>query len=128
VPAKLYLDDDVQVALAQLLRSRGVDALSSAEVGMLGRADEDHLRFATAQGRALLSYNFHDYLPLARQWYEGGQSRSGVILSFRQFSRAQLGEAVRLVLRLLAAIEADKLENTIRFLDEFRHQAPVQAQ
>jgi hypothetical protein len=95
---------------------------------MLGRPDEDHLRFAAAQGRALLSYNFHDYLPLARQWYENGQSHSGVILSFRQFRRAELGDAVRLVLRLLAAVQSDHLENTIRFLDEFRDQAPAQTQ
>ena len=120
MPAKLYLDDDIQAALARLLRSRGIDAASSAEVGMLGRADDEHLRFAAAQGRALLSYNFHDYLPLARQWFAAGHTHAGIILSFRQYSRAQLGEALRLVLRLLAVVDAAELENTVRFLDEFR--------
>ena len=120
MPASLYLDDDVNPDLAALLRFRGVDALNTAEAGTLGQADEAHLHWAAAQGRALVSYNFHDYLPLAAEWFHAGREHAGIVLSYRQFRRHELGEAVRLVLRLLSAVPSDELRNTVRFLDEFR--------
>jgi hypothetical protein len=120
VPANLYLDDDVIPDLARLLRGRGIDALTSAEAGMVGQADQAHLEFAVAGGRALLSHNYHDFLPLAEQWFRSGRHHHGVVLSFRQFSRQQLGEALQLVLRLLVAVPPAELSDTVRFLDEFR--------
>jgi hypothetical protein len=120
VPAKLYLDDDVDSALAGLLRLRGLDAVSTLEAGTAGQADERHLERATAEGRALVSYNFHDYLPMAEAWFRAGREHAGIVLSFRQFRRSQLGEALALLLRLVAAVPEHELRNTVRLLDEFR--------
>lgn len=120
MPVSLYLDDDVDHALARLLHAHGVDAISTLEAGTVGHPDEWHLEFATAQGRALVSYNFHDYLPLAESWFTAGREHAGIILSFRQFRREQIGEAIQLLLRLLTAVPASELRNTVRFLDEFR--------
>jgi hypothetical protein len=119
VPAKLYLDDDVDSALAGLLRLRGVDAVSSLEAGTVGWPDERHLERAAAQGRALVSYNFHDYLPMAEAWFRAERDHAGIVLSFTQFRRAHLGEALRRTLRLVAAVPGDELRNTVRLLDEF---------
>lgn len=120
MPARLYLDDDVDPALAGLLRLRGVDAVSSLEAGTTGWADEWHLAQATAEGRALVSYNFHDYLPLAEAWFRAGRGHAGIVLSFTQFRRAHLGETLRRVLRLLTAVPEHELRDTVRLLDEFR--------
>jgi predicted nuclease of predicted toxin-antitoxin system len=120
VPAKLYLDDDVAPELARLLRMRGIDAISSSEVGTVGLADDEHLRYAAGEARVLLSYNFHDYLLLAEAWSSAGTEHRGIILSYRQFSRAQLGEALRLTLRALAGVSPEHLRNSVRFLEEFR--------
>jgi predicted nuclease of predicted toxin-antitoxin system len=120
VPASLYLDDDIDHHLARLLRARGVDAICTIEAGTVGRPDQEHLAFAAAQGRVLVSYNFHDYLPIAETWFTAGSGHAGIILSYRQFRRDQLGEAIHLLLRLLSTVPADELRNTVRFLDEFR--------
>lgn len=45
---------------AKTLRERGFDALTTAEVGMLGKSDPEQLEFAAAQGRAILTYNVRD--------------------------------------------------------------------
>jgi len=120
MPASLYLDDDVTPALARLLLARGIDAITTAEAGTLGSADEVHLEFAARAGRVLLSYNYHDFLPLAEQWFVIGREHQGVILSFHQYSQDQIHVALQRTLRLLAAVPAEELRNTVRFLDEFR--------
>jgi hypothetical protein len=43
------------------LRSRGIDVITAADAGMIRRKDEEHLHFATAQGRALCSFNVGDF-------------------------------------------------------------------
>ncbi len=43
------------------LRSRGIDAITAADAGMIRRKDEEHLHFATVQGRALYSFNVGDF-------------------------------------------------------------------
>lgn len=39
------------------------------------------LAFATAEDRAVLTYNVRHFVPLVRLWYEAGREYTGVILS-----------------------------------------------
>jgi len=64
----LHFDEHVQASLAQGLRARGVDALTTQEAGDSSLDDEGQLRFAAAQGRALLSYNKRSKTKLASWW------------------------------------------------------------
>lgn len=52
---RLYLDEDVNVLISQLLRARGFDVITTREVGQLGKSDWEQLRYALNQGRALLT-------------------------------------------------------------------------
>jgi predicted nuclease of predicted toxin-antitoxin system len=124
--ASLYLDDDLDPALASLLRQRGVDTISSIEAGTVGQRDELHPEWVSSHGRVLVSYNFHDFLPIAERWFLDGREHAGIILSFRQFRRHQIGELLRLLLRLLAAVLPDELHSTVRFLDEFREHEQIE--
>ena len=54
---RLYLDEDVDVALASALRQRGIDVLTTQEAGHLGLPDADQLRFAAQAGRAFFTDN-----------------------------------------------------------------------
>ena len=60
---------------------------------MVGRSDEDHLRYATSGGRVLYSFNIRDYSLLHEQWIASGHEHSGMILGFRQ--RYSDGEQLR---------------------------------
>jgi len=51
VTIRLYLDEDVDVALAAALRQRGIEVLTTQEAGHLGLPDEDQLTFATREQR-----------------------------------------------------------------------------
>jgi hypothetical protein len=53
--ARLYLDQDVPVQLAGMLRAQGIDVLTTLEAGMLGRDDSEQLEKAVAEGRAMVT-------------------------------------------------------------------------
>jgi uncharacterized protein with PIN domain len=55
---KLYLDEDMSSQVAQALRSKGFDVVSSHEVGNDGLSDEEELRIATKEGRHLIKTLF----------------------------------------------------------------------
>lgn len=46
----LYLDEDVRVLLAEVLRSRGYNAAHVLEVKRTGRSDAEQLAYATKNG------------------------------------------------------------------------------
>jgi uncharacterized protein with PIN domain len=54
---RLYLDEDVDVLVAEMVRAHGFDALTTREAGRLGESDEAQLTFATAEGRVFLTHN-----------------------------------------------------------------------
>lgn len=60
---KDYLDEDVNPAVAQILRQQGIDALSVHENGGRGLPDADHLANAAADGRCLVTACFSSPTP-----------------------------------------------------------------
>jgi hypothetical protein len=70
---RLYLDEDVFKDAAQALRLRGFDAISVHELGRQGLPDEEQLRYAVAEGRAIFTFNALDYLALHVDYLATGQ-------------------------------------------------------
>ena len=54
---------ELQGAVAQGLRRRGIDVTTTADAGLLGAGDPDHIAFAVANGRVIFS-NDPDFLRL----------------------------------------------------------------
>jgi uncharacterized protein with PIN domain len=119
VTARLYLDEDVLPELARLLRAAGHDAVSAHEEGALGISDEEQLVRATGQGRALVSFNYRHFIRLAREWSKEGREHAGIVVSFRQYRRRQLGELRRAVIRFLDSVDEGRLRNAVYVLDEY---------
>ena len=118
--ARLYLDEDVLPDLARVLRSAGHDVLSAHEVGALGIGDEDQLARATAEGRALLSFNYRHFIKIGHDWFVAGRPHAGIVVSYRQYRRRELRDLAQTVAALLSALTAQDLENSVRILDQFR--------
>ncbi len=118
---KLYLDADVTAALslATMLRQRGFDVVSAVEVGSDDWGDAEQLAYAIEQGRALLTFNVKDFVPLVDLLYKRGQDFPGLIVS-PQIKGAQFSLLLRLILNLLNRADDASMRNTIRFLQEFR--------
>lgn len=63
---ELYLDEDVHVVIADLLRGRGFSATTAREEGQLARSDEEQLAYAVSQRKTLLTHNRRDLKPLPK--------------------------------------------------------------
>ncbi|TAK20103.1 MAG: hypothetical protein EPO26_18560 [Chloroflexota bacterium] len=66
--ADLYLDSDVSVRVAPLLRAAGHDAVTAAEQGRRRATDDEQLLAATQQGRTVVSHNRKDFVLLHDAW------------------------------------------------------------
>lgn len=122
--ARRCLDEDVIPELARVLRAAGHDVISVHEVGAFGLSDEEQLARASAEGRALLSFNFRHFLVIARDWLNVGRSHAGIVVSYRQYRRSELRDLARSVTALLNSVSAGDLDNTVYVLDAFRRGLP----
>ena len=66
---ELYLDEDVSVLVAELLRARGFRAITTHEAGNLGSNDRTQLEYATVQRRTLVTHNRADFELLSREYF-----------------------------------------------------------
>jgi predicted nuclease of predicted toxin-antitoxin system len=109
---ELYLDEDVSVLVADLLRARGFGAITTQEAGRLGSNDTEQLRYAVSHSLAFLTHNRADFESLARQYFIAGQTHYGILIAVRRPPR----ELVKRLLAILNQVTADELENQIRYL------------
>jgi len=115
-PIRLLLDEHVWEGLTEALIQQGYDVVHVTHTEQCGMDDDVLLAWAADQGRAVLTYNVRHFVPLVAQWYATHREHAGVILSLQLPS----GELLKQVKRLLAALSADELKNTVRWLQEFR--------
>jgi predicted nuclease of predicted toxin-antitoxin system len=64
---ELYLDEDVNVLVATLLRARGFGATTAHDMGQLGRGDAEQLAYAVGRQMTFLTHNRADFEELDRQ-------------------------------------------------------------
>ena len=78
---ELYLDEDVSVLVADLLRARGFVATTTQEAGNLGCSDRRQLEYAISQEKTLLTHNRADFEALAGQYFSSGRAHNGIIIA-----------------------------------------------
>jgi len=86
---RLLLDEMHAPSVAALLRDLGHDAIAVKERGdLMGMPDEDLLRAATADGRAVVTENVKDFAVLHRRIAAEGQRHMGLVFTHpRRFPR-----------------------------------------
>lgn len=79
--ASLLLDEMFSDAIAQQLRDKGFDVVYVvARPALVGLPDDQILAYATAEGRALVTANIKDFMPLDSRYRAAGQDHHGLIL------------------------------------------------
>lgn len=73
-PVRFYLDENMQVAIADQLKRRGIDVVTVRDLNLLGDTDINHLKRAAEMGRVLCTYD-GDYVELATS----GMSHAGIV-------------------------------------------------
>lgn len=77
----LLLDEMFTDDIAQQLRTKGYDVISVvADPALVGLPDDQTLAYATAEGRALVTANIKDFVPLDARYRAADQSHAGLIL------------------------------------------------
>ena len=109
---RVYLDEDVDVLLARLLSSRGFDCLTASELGHLGWTDQQHLEWAAAEERIMITHNRVDFENLARQWWSQTRDHAGIVLTVR---RTNTHEVIRRVVPVLSLYEQSSWHNTVMY-------------
>jgi hypothetical protein len=91
---RLYLDEDVDVLLADLLAARGFDCLTAGRAGHLGWTDEAHLDYALQECRILITHNRQDFEQLAVRRWGQQKGHAGILIAFRRANTYDLGRHV----------------------------------
>lgn len=77
----LLLDEMFSDSIAHQLRAKAHDVISVvADPALVALPDEQVLAYATAEGRALVTANIKDFVPLDGRYRAAGQSHAGLIL------------------------------------------------
>ena len=110
--AQLYLDEDVPVQVAEILRGQGNDVRPALDEAMLGTTDAEQLTFATQLGRVFVTHNRTDFERLAVQYFKDGRTHEGIICAVRR----PPGECARRLRSLLNDRTAADFENQLLYI------------
>jgi predicted nuclease of predicted toxin-antitoxin system len=78
---RLVLDNHYPVAVAARLRATGFDVVTASELHCADATDAELLTHCTDLGRALLTNNAVDLVPIARQRQAEGRAHAGIVLT-----------------------------------------------
>lgn len=109
---RLYLDEDVNVLVADLLKAKGFDVLTVRDAGQFQASDEKQLIYAVNQQRALVTHNRSDFEELIQTYFNLEQKHCGVILAVRRSPQ----EIAQRLLAIVNQVTADEMENQIRYI------------
>jgi|SRR6185436_16264548 len=109
---ELYLDEDVDVLIADLLRARGFKATTTQEAGQLGNGDEEQLPYAVSKEMTLFTHNRNDFEEIAEEYFAASKGHKGIIIGVRR----QPYEIARRLLATLNNVTADEMKNQVRYV------------
>ncbi|MDQ3256575.1 MAG: DUF5615 family PIN-like protein [Acidobacteriota bacterium] len=108
----LYLDEDVSVLIAELLRVRGFTAQTTQEAGRKETDDDDQLVYAASQRYAVLTHNRDDFARLAQKYFAAGRKHYGIIIAVRRPPQ----EIVQRLMTILNQTTADEMEDQVIYI------------
>ena len=115
---QLYFDEDAMHSrLVTALRSRGVTIVTAFDAGLTEKPDEEQLAFATERECVLYTFNVSDFYRLHTEWVSAGREHAGMILAPQQ--RFSVGEQLRRILHLRAAVTIATMRNQVEFLSNW---------
>jgi hypothetical protein len=106
---RFHLDENVDPAIADGLRRRGIDVTTSLDAQLIGADDEDHLSFAVAENRVIVSHD-DDFLRLAASgWLHTG-------IAYCRPHKRTIGEIVEYLALMDACLAPEEMVGRIEFL------------
>jgi len=113
--AKVYLDEDVHPLIADALRLRGWEALTTIEAGRQGSTDEQQVEYATENGFVILSYNVTDFPAMHYRILADGKTHAGIIVATQE----NPGRNAKTLLKLLDIFDAEDFADQLIYLNNW---------
>lgn len=112
IRAGIYLDEDVDIIVAEMFRSQGYSALTVQEAGRKGKSDPEQLSYAIENELVMLTHNRIDYQRLAVKYFEEDKTHFGIVLAVQRPVR----EIANGTLIILNRFSAKDLKNQIFYI------------
>jgi len=109
---EFYLDEDVDVLIASLLRARGFAAITTLEAENIGAEDSRQLEYAAQQRKTLVSHNRVHFENLAADYFASKKRHAGLIIAVRRPPH----EITKRLLAILNHITADEMGNQLIYV------------
>jgi hypothetical protein len=106
---RFHLDENVDPAVAEGLRRRGVDVTTTQQVGLTRASDEKQLEFALSEERTLVTHD-EDFLALAK----AGASHAGIAYCHPQLR--SIGEIIAALMLIRDCLTPGDMKNHVEFL------------
>ncbi len=108
----LYLDEDVDVLIADLVKAYGFEATTTRQAEQLGKSDEDQLTYAVDNGMTLLTHNRVHFERLATTYFNQGKDHRGIIIAVQRSPY----EITQRLLKILNHLKPDEMKNQLRYI------------
>jgi hypothetical protein len=113
---KFYLDEDLSPKIADILRKKGVDALSAHEIGAVGASDLQQLEFAGKEKRCLVTRNRDDFIKLTLRFFNDHLPHHGTLIIPHTIPGDQFSRMAALLKTFASNHPAGMASYTIAFL------------
>lgn len=106
---RFYLDENIQSAVALGLAIRGIDVLTAQDAGLRGASDTEHLSFATAARRVLVTYDT-DFLVIDKN----GQEHAGI--AWCRSTKYSIGDLIQMLVYVRTILSSEDMRNHVEYL------------
>lgn len=110
---KIYCDENIESAIIEGLRRRGLEVISARDTRELGKNDEHHLKRAFQLGAVILTHDV-DFLRLAHEWKQKGKGHNGILYAHPR--NLSLRECILLVELVAQVLTEEEMKNHVEFL------------
>ncbi len=106
---RFHLDENVNVAVAEGLRRRGIDVTLPADAGLRSADDAVHVAFARSEGRIIVTHD-PDFLRLHRE----GVDHAGI--AYCPIGSRSVGEMIRSLVLIAEVLSTEDMTCSVEFL------------
>ena len=105
-----YADENVNVAIVEGLKRRGVDIWSAADTGKLGLGDKEQLKYALEEEAVIFTHD-DDFLSMVA----GSEVEHWGIIYVHQ-QHLSIGECIRRLKTMVETMSPEEMHNRVLFL------------
>ena len=113
---KFYLDEDIPVAIADALRRKKVDVLTTAEAGNAHNPDRAQLDYAAKTRRCIVTRNVAHFIYLAEQAIQHQRPHAGILLVSSRYRGNEIRRITEGIVRVARDNPAGLEEYAVRYL------------